>query len=203
MPDTQDGALVGLVEAGGAPQSGAEVADVLTALRRMDPLLGLRWNPKAVLVARGSYSVLGQRVDAQYAGRWQVIRFQTPTGLHAGRDYTVICTVTEPFHDGHGWMMQADGPYGALGLWLVEYMQRWDAAQAHFAAELDRLWAEHDAAEATDRADEQARHQEGAERIYHRTAGSYWMGRGFGAGPRSPGSDHVSPLITPAHSLTH
>jgi hypothetical protein len=187
-----------------APQSSEEIRPVVEALRRLDPLLDIRWNEKAVMMRRGDYDVLGGRTDPVYDGRWDVIRYDTATKLHDDKNYTVLCTITEPYRDGHGWMMRVDGPYGPIGMWLVEYMQRWDTAQAHFAEEMDRLWAEHDAAESINLEADTAANQQALEKVYREHGGGeYWIGRGIGPGPRATADTHTAPAPSAVASSLH
>lgn len=163
-----------------APQSWEELAPYIEALKRLDPLLDIRWNPKAFMTQPGSYSALGKRVDPVYDGRYEVIRWQTPN-LHRERGYAVICTVTEPYVLQSGGktipMMQDHGPFAPVGWWLVDFMALWDRAQGRLAeAYAEEVWAEHDRNEANEFIEQRAAHQEGAERIYRKFAGQYWMG---------------------------
>lgn len=154
---------------------------MIDALRRLDPLLDIIWNPKARLVKPGWYNAeAGKRHDPEYDGRWNVIRWDTP-GLHAGRQYVVICEVTEPVRAGKNriLMMQDGGAYAPVGEWLVEFMQTWDAAQRAFAARMDEAWQEHEKTDtlALEGAiKDRDAHLEAAERVYAKAAGPYWMG---------------------------
>lgn len=149
-----------------APQSDSEVRPVVDALQRMDALLDVRWNPEAVMLAKGSYSELGKLIPPTYDGRWQIIRYDSANtghaGVHEGRGYTVICTITEPTIDDHGVIAMAalreGGAYAPLGEWVVTMMQQADAANVRqFEAIRRHLWAENDRAEdARDRLDEAA-----------------------------------------------
>lgn len=137
-----------------APQSQDEVGPVVAALKSIDHLLDIIWQPKAFMTARGSYSVTGTMTPPTYAGRWQVIRYETPN-LSAKRDYCVICTVTEPvIHNGVRCLTE-EGPYAPIGFWLVDFMHAADSANTK-AMEAMRaaLWSaeesiehQHDAAE--------------------------------------------------------
>jgi hypothetical protein len=120
-----------------APQSDAEVRPVVEALQRLDPLLDIQWQPKAILVRRGSYSVHGTRVDPEYDGRWEVIRWDTSVSLHKERTWTRITLVTQLDLTGKYPQMVCDGPYMPIGPWLVSFMQLWDAAQSAFAHQMD------------------------------------------------------------------
>ena len=97
------------------------------------------------MVEKGTYSALGIATPPTYDGRWEVIRYQTATNCHEGRDYTLITTVTA-FREMAGQrVMVADGPYASVGSWLVEYMRAADAANTErFEQIRDRLWRETD-----------------------------------------------------------
>lgn len=162
------------------PQSDEAIRPIVDELKRLDSLVDVRWNPTAVLVKRGDYTVLGKRTDAEYDGRWQVIRYDTP-GIH-DRNYVVLVTVTQPVRIGKRQilMMQSKGPYAPIEHWLIEYMQTWDAAQRRFAENMASMWADHDQAEiaAVDaHVRDRAAHQEAAEKVYREGGGGeYWMG---------------------------
>ncbi len=169
------------------PQSDEEIRPVVEALQqRLDHLLDVRWEPKAVLVKAGSYDVLGGRVDPVYDGRWEIIRYQTATKLHVEREYTRITRVTEVVMDGKVPVMIADGAYAPIGWWIVDYMQLWDRAQGAAAEAMQRLWAEHDAIDELRHEDDKAAHQEGLEKVYREHGSEYWMGGAQGkADPRT------------------
>lgn len=176
------------------PQSDDEVNEVVEALRRLDPLLDVIWNPKARISKPAQYSVLGHRVDAEYEALWQVIRYQTATKLHDERDYTVILSVTELDRSGRYPIMKADGPYMPVGPWLVEYMQLWDAAQRAFADAMDQQWREHEKIDALTH--DQAAHQEAAEKVYREHGSEYWMG-----GAQGRGSEQFNQAMWPEQSF--
>lgn len=138
-----------------APQSVDEIGPVVAALKGIDHLLDIIWNPKAFMIERGSYSVLGHVTPPKYAGRWQVIRYETPN-LSVRRDYCVICTVTEPVEHRGILCLQEEGPYMPIGWWLVDFMQRADSANTKAMERLRaQLWAEEELLEhATDCAHE-------------------------------------------------
>lgn len=144
---------------------------MVEALRRLDPLLDVKWDPKAIMTAGGSYSVGGIARRPEYDGRWLVVRFDTPTKLRDDRDYVVITMVTAIDETDVGRCMISRGPYAPIGMWLVGYMQRWDSAQAHFAAEMEQLAAQHDAAEALDTTNDAALHQEVLNRVFRELGG--------------------------------
>jgi hypothetical protein len=110
-----------------APQSGQDVQQVVEDLQRLDPLLDVRWEPKGKMVKRGSYDALGRVIRPVYDGRWQIIHYDTSVKTADWRQYTLICTVTEPVRMAGGLMaMSADGEYAPLGPWLVEFMRQAD-----------------------------------------------------------------------------
>lgn len=119
-----------------APQSPADVLPVETALRTLDDQLRIVWNPTAFLACPGSYDALGHAIPARYDGRWQVVRLRSPGDPDPALIYTVA-------HDGEG-----RKAYKPVGPWLVAFMQRWDAANRHFAEEMAKRHAENDRLEA-------------------------------------------------------
>lgn len=138
-----------------APQSDEEIRPIVEGLKQLDQLLDVRWNPEAIIVAKGSYSALGKRVNPVYDGRWDVIRYDSPThghaGVHPDRGFTVICTVTEPKRENGILFMvplREGGRYAPLGDWLLEFMRQSDAQNVNaFTALRQKLWAESDRAE--------------------------------------------------------
>lgn len=168
-----------------APQSDEEVRPVVEALRRLDPLLDIRWNPRN-FKRRGVFDALGQKTDDKWEGRWEIIRHNT-ANLHEDRDWARITTVTEIVRNDDGVdAMVADGAYAPVGMYLVAYMELWDRAQAHFIEAMDSLGKEHDRAEAIQHSDHTAGHQDALEKVYREHGGGqFWAGRGFGPGQRS------------------
>lgn len=174
------------------PQSDSEVLPVVEALRRLDPLLDVRWNPKKHVLVPGSYSVLGERIDPVYDGRWEVIRYQSASQLHRERDYAVIVTVSALIDvDGIPCMIDK-GPYAPLGEWLVRYMQAADAANVQaFTAIRNKLWAQDDALEHAKDAEGEAKDRDALDRVHFDAvyAGGVgnWHGKGadFSASPLS------------------
>lgn len=153
------------------PQPDDEIRPVVEALRRLDPLLAIKWQPEAVLVERGAYSVLGKATRPTYDGRWQIVRYETPSKLHDDRDYAVIITVTAIDASDPGRCMISRGPYAPIGAWVVDYMQRWDSAQARFADEMDKVWAQHEMAERGDVSNQHALNQEVLNRVFRQLGG--------------------------------
>jgi hypothetical protein len=162
------------------PQSDEEVTRVVRGLRALDVRLDVVWNPSAVCIKKSFYDVMGHSLPAIYDGRWQVIRHDTES-LHAGKPLVVV-TVTQPVRSGPRQilMMERDGAYAPLGDWLVEYMQTCDAAGRAYVAMMLEKQRLDDGVEAEQDAliHDTAAHQEAAEKVYHDTAGPYWMGRG-------------------------
>lgn len=157
------------------PQSDDDVRPVVEALRRLDPLLDVIWNPKAFIERTGTFSATGKALrEPEYGARWQVIRRDKAASLHDEREYTLIVTVCACDWSGKYPRMLDKGAYAPLGDWLVRYMRQWDAAQSHLADQMARMWAEHEKVDAL--SDDTAAHQEGAERIYRKFGGEYWMG---------------------------
>lgn len=170
-----------------APQSEEEIRPIVERLQQIDPLLDIRWNPEAVIVKPGSYSVEGHRVDPIYDGRWEVIRYQTPSlRSKVERDFIVLCTVTEPHTEGGILYMvplRDGGKYAPIGEWLVTLMHEADAQNVEQFRKLrEKLWAQHDAAEAArDKLDEGAaieamEHQQFLQ-LYTARRGN-WQGQG-------------------------
>lgn len=173
------------------PQSDDEIQPVIEALRRLDPLLSVRWNPKAVLLTTGSYTALGKATDPTYDGRWEVIRFETATKMRDDRDWALICTVTAPVEYGGTRCMVDVGAYAPIGAWLVEFMHAADAANAKaFAALRDRIHAEDDRRELAKDSFDDAAGRNALDRVHFDAvyAGGVgnWMGRGADFGSPSP-----------------
>lgn len=151
---------------------------MIEALKRLDHLLDVIWDPKAKMVARGSYDVLGGRLDPVYDGRWKIIRFDTPN-LDDRRNYAVITTVTErvPVAPGHKAMtMQVDGAYAPIGMWLVEFMETWDRAQTAWVDAMAAMDREHESAETIAHNDYVAAHQEAAHKVFRNAGGITLVG---------------------------
>lgn len=170
-----------------APQSKGEVEPVVRALKGMDHLLDLIWNPKAFMLERGSYSVLGQLIPPTYAGRWQVIRYDTPN-LSPTRDYCVLCTVTQPVTHNGVVCLTEEGPYAPVGEWLVRYMQAADAANVRAATAMRaRLWAAEEAIEHRHDAADDAMAAESLDHVHFHAnyAGGVgnWQGKGAAFSP--------------------
>lgn len=131
------------------PQSDADVKPIETALRALDPCLSLVWNPTAYLACPGSFDAYGKPLPARHEGRWQVRR------ITLGKDE---CIYTVCF-DG-----EQQKAYRAVGWWLVDFMQRWDAANVRAVQELHRLQAEDEKREADRQAQNEAQRNEAADR---------------------------------------
>lgn len=152
------------------PQSDDEVRPVEDALKRLDPLLAIQWNPRS-LVDYGpkAFDVYGLPKEREHRGLWEVVRYETHE--RSGKP-ALICRVCSD--DGNQ-------TYRPVGWWLVEYMQRWDAAQAHYAAEMEKAWAAHEARFETQASTfDQAKGEEALDRIFTRfvDGGSNWQGKG-------------------------
>lgn len=170
------------------PQSQEEIGPVVHALQGMDHLLDLVWEPKAVMVAKGSYSPLGQLVPPRYEGRWQVIRYDTHNWhedrRHNGRQYCVICTVTETIDADGIRCMVKDGAYAPIGPWLVDFMHMADAANMKaMSAIRAKLWGQEDAAELAGESDSDAMFTEALDKthfnaVYAGGVGN-WQGKGM------------------------
>jgi hypothetical protein len=158
---------------------------VVEALQRIDHLLDIIWQPKAFIVERGMYSVFGTLTPHTYAGRWQVIRYDTatlhPDRLLNGRSYCVICTVTTLAEHNGVPCLQQNGGYMPIGWWLVDFMQAADAANVQAIARLRaRLSADEDRIEHA--ADDDAGDREALDRVHFDAvfAGGVgnWQGKG-------------------------
>jgi hypothetical protein len=152
-----------------APQSGDDVRLVVEDLQRLDRQLDVRWEPRAVMVKRGSYSASGQIVDPVYEGRWRVIHYDTSVQTATWRPFTHICYVTEPVEVGSGLKaMSADGPYAPLGPWLVEFFRQADRHNQEGARRLrEKLDAMNDASDEAALAAGDDAIEEAASKQYH------------------------------------
>ena len=166
-----------------APQGDNEIAPVLSALRLIDPLLSVIWNPKAVMVGKGSYTALGVATPPAYDGRWQVIRYDThhwsPT-----RDYCLICTVTETIVVDGIRCLVAGGKYAPVGPWLVEFMQAADAQNVRTMTALrKKLWAQDDALDNADESESDAMFIDALDKTHFDAAYAggvgNWQGKGM------------------------
>lgn len=140
------------------PQSDEEIRPYIEELKRLDPLLDVRWNPESVMLTKGSYSELGKAIRPTYDGRWEVIRYQTASWRGDDRPFVVICTVTEFGREGGILFMIKGGAYAPIGDWLLELMRSADSANVEQFTKLrEKIWAQHDAADrAHDEIDEGA-----------------------------------------------
>ena len=113
-----------------APQSRDEVQAVVDRLRIAvnDPHLDIQWEPKAVLIHRGSYDAAGKLIAPIYNGRWEIRRYHDQYGTAGWRDWRRICFITEPEEHKGMKMMYADGAYAPVGEWVVAFMQQCDNA---------------------------------------------------------------------------
>lgn len=163
------------------PQSESEVELVRVGLQGLDPLLDVRWEPKAFVSQRGTMDVYGRPKGIIWAGRWQVIRYNTPN-MSDRRDYSILCTVTKPEMYGGIPCMVAEGRYVPLGDWLVEFMRAADAANvAQFDAIRDRLHLADDLFEANEEKLDEAQAEDRLDRMHSAgQAGGVgnWQGRG-------------------------
>ena len=121
----------------GAPQSGEDVESVVRDLKPLDVRLGVRWEPRAVLVRRGRYTGEGKLIDPVYRGLWEIILDDKQAGTADWRSWTRICFVTEPTEVATGLRAMAqDGAYAPLGPWVVEFLRQ---ADKHNRDEAQRL----------------------------------------------------------------
>ncbi len=124
-----------------APQSAESIQPIVAALQAIDHLLDVRWEPRAVVVRYGEYDAEGNVRPAVYDGRWQLIRRDTATSLHAERGYTVLCNVTEQVEYGGVPAMLSDGAYAPIDWRLVGFLQNADAANVRAMRERQRRLA--------------------------------------------------------------
>lgn len=131
-----------------APQSDAEIRPFVEALQRIDPLIDIRWDPKAVMLDAGSYSVLGKAILPTYDGRWQVIRWQAPlsrTPTNDRSDFIIITTVTEYTRKNGILQNIRGGAYEPVDDRLVELMRSADSHNTEQFRKLrEKLWAAND-----------------------------------------------------------
>lgn len=194
-----------------APQSDDEIRPIVAALREMDPLLDVRWNPKARVIEKGRYTVLGKRIDPIYEGLWMVIRYDDPrqghTGFHPDAGFTRICWVTEPVRKDGVLAMIAyrdGGQYAPVGEWLLEVMRSADARNVEtFRKIREKLWAQNDAVELAAEKIDEAMAREGLDHAHfvaNYTGGvGNWQGRGadFAAMEAQAGKGKKSLILTP------
>ena len=95
-------------------------AHIVESLRNIRPGFDLRWNPRAVMVAPGSYDVLGGLTPPVYDPRWEL----WDTNPY-GEDYMVMRLQNE------------DGSFRPPGEWLVQHVWRVDPAR--YGGDLNRL----------------------------------------------------------------
>lgn len=165
------------------PQSDEDIQRFVGELRVAvsDPLLDIRWNPKAVMVAPGRYDGFGvMKRGPVYDGRWEVIRHDTAASLHLERDFTVIVQLNgyESFKGSKRTVlfMHAKGPYTPVDRRLIDYMEQCNAANVAFHDQLLAMDEMDAAAEREDVANVTAAHQQAAEVVYRKVGGRYWMG---------------------------
>lgn len=169
----------------GAPQSREELERFVAELRRtVDPRMDIWWQPRAVVLERGGFDVMGNPRPTKWDGRWEVIT-ENPEGRTASwRDYTHVCYVTEPVRIGPDLeAMQDNGPYAPVGDWLVAYLQQanwWNMARAGMLADvLEKANAAEDAREL---GEDQGAMEDAAHRTLfrdnHEGGRSVWFGQG-------------------------
>jgi hypothetical protein len=149
---------------GTAPQSVEEVVPLVRAMRQSlnDELLGLQWNPEAVITRYGSFDAFGQGTAPVYEGRWEVIRFSADPPL-------VVTRLADPVTKA----------YRPVGWWLLEFLQQWDRQNAHWMEAQKRLVDEAEAERAADDALRAASAEQEVEIVSRRLGGEKYMGRGF------------------------
>lgn len=138
-------------------------------LRLLDPRLGVRWEPRAVMTKRGRYDPMGKVVDPEWRGLWEITLDDKAFSTAEWRDYTRVCFVTVQVEVAPGLKaMVQDGEYAPLDMSVVEFMRQADKHNQDGArglqARLDRMNDAKDAAAA--RAGEDGE-REAMERMYH------------------------------------
>lgn len=171
---------------------------MLAALQQMDPLLDFRWNPKSVMVEKGSYSEVGKLIDPIYEGRWDVIRHHTEN-LHPERgDYAVICTLTQPQRIEGILCLSHDGPYAPIGEWVLELMRSADAQNVRqFTALRKKLWAQSDALDEAESKINEGEAIEGLKSVLFKANYAGGVGRFQGRGADFSTQDAVPQIIIP------
>lgn len=149
------------------PQSDREIYPIVERIRQIDPLLSIRWNAQARILNPGSYSETGKLIPPEYEGRWIVTRqlARDEQRHYDGREYIVICEVTEPKREGSIIYMERGGAYAPIGEWLVEYLHAADSTNRRQFEELRRrIWAQNEAVEEREQAIDEAAAREGLNR---------------------------------------
>lgn len=138
-------------------------------LRLLDPRFNVRWEPKAVMTKRGSYSVEGKVVDPEYRGLWEIILEDKAFSTAEWRGWTRVCFVTQQVEVAPGLKaMVQDGEYAPLDMAVVEFLRQSDKHNQEGARRmqerLDTLNERADAAAALAGEDGE---REALERQYH------------------------------------
>jgi hypothetical protein len=121
------------------PQSDAEIELVERELRVLDSGLRIRWNPTARVRKTAFFDVVGNVICAEHEGREQVVKIDTPDRDQCPNGEAIVYTLE--------FDATSDEKYGAyrpVGLWLVDFLKKWDSAQAAFRGEWEKEWAGHD-----------------------------------------------------------
>ena len=174
-----------------------------------DPHLDIRWEPKAVLVSKGRYDVVGKMIDPVYRGLWEIRRYQDQSGTAGWRDWTRVCFITVPEEHKGMKMMYADGPYAHVAEWVIDFMRQCDKANVDRLTETRRkmdlldMELEKDKANADTDEDTQLLDEIYFDSTYSGGSGQY-KGRGadFAEAQEKPSEtpEHVgSPLILTEH----
>lgn len=160
-----------------APQSAADVEPIERAIReQVWGELCLCWNPRSVVTRPGGFDPYGRPVPPKLEGRWEVGFWRRVDGEREPRWISIyqVC------YDGEG-----KSAYRAVGWWLVDFLKKWDRANAHWQAEQAALAEEEEALRAA--ADLQAKlelqeslEKKGRDELKMKV----WLGGGFGKGPR-------------------
>lgn len=172
-----------------APQSRDEVGPIEAAIREIDDLLRIRWNPESRITVPGGFDVYGNAIRPYFDGRWEVIRLVGRQDGAREDSYVVVYQVK--------WDGEELDRYRAIGWWLVDYLRVWDRRNVLWIEEQKRMIeaeerAEHerDTQDNAELEEELQRHGRDALRM------EQWMGKGFGAGLRTHSTE--SPTGQPA-----
>ncbi len=165
------------------PQSESELAPFLADLQACDPLLDVRWEAKAVCTTRAVHAATGVLISpSEYDGRWQIIRYETenlhPDRLHKGRQYAVLCMVTEMQRRDGLLFMVVNGAYAPIDDRIVELIR-----SSGFAEVREKMRRQDDGAErALDEMRDDADVREAIDKAHFKAnfAGGVgnWSGRG-------------------------
>lgn len=169
-----------------APQSRDDVDPIELAIRReIDEQLRIRWNPQSCVTRPGAFDAYGFAIGPKYEGRWEVVR----------EIQDQIAVIYQLRWDGDG-----NEAYRAVGWWLLDFLRKWDRANQHWIGEMQRMYAEDDAAERTIKADAEAGEREHWERRASELAGNAGRESWFVTGFATPTPGDRSTTQTPVET---